>query len=204
MMNNASHGTFAASAGMPTNQPMMYPYDGSTSTNAATLPPVYYSQFQQPHSSASSPPVQNTSNNNNRDEFFVKDELRGFFAEGQRQDLTPFCDGIQKRRLAMSREIKKHDVLKKIWNRRVRGMGFTKGDSKVSLDYINKLALPSRHPCDPSTTPSLSSATPQSLPRDQIDEAITSAKSTVNMLMNRHLSIQERQIVGCKDDLLAD
>ncbi len=218
---NSSHGSSVASAGVPTNQPIMQqnfhnPRMATTATtysvhtgNAAILPPTHYSELEYSHSSASLPPVQTPSSNNNNpnaDEFYLKDALRGFFAEGQRQDLNPFCNKNAARRMTMSREIKKHQVLQQVWNRRVKGMGFTKEDSKVALNFIDKLDLPNRPPHEPSVIPSTAQ---QSLSRDMdpsknVDDIITTAKSTVNVLVNHYLSIEGHQIVGCKDDLLID
>lgn len=105
----------------------------------------------------------------------------------------PFCNNNNSHRMKMDREIKRHDTLHIIWKRRKSGHAFTKEDSKIALRYINKLNLPCRPPhSEPSIAPSAS------------ELLTTEAKSTVNMRVHHFLSLDERQIVGSKDDLLAD
>ncbi len=195
-MNNSS--LIVASANIPTNQqPMMHRYNHNTYPGiVATWPPapVHNSQSQYFHSNAPPPARTPLSNNNKPDEFYLKDALLGFFAEGQCEDLSPFCNWIDKQRKSMSREIRKHDVLLSIWNGRVKGTGFTKEESETALNYIVDLRLPSRPKCEPMSSSS---------PNDQVTAVVQSLEKTVRDLFSVHVSLDGNMLIG-RDALLHD
>lgn len=204
------HASFASSRAMSVNPSIKQQYplhnlaipSGVCSVNGITTctwPPVHYSAQSRLNAHAHSISTATvTPQSSHEEEFFLKDALRDFFAEGQSKDLTPFCQRIGKRRAKMSREINKHHFLKGIWNQRKKGMGFTKDQSVAASNYIDKLPLPSKLQSQES------SKSPSATAKDSLDRAIATAKTIVKEGMDTHLSIEGHQTVGDTNDILMD